>query len=87
MRLILTALAVLVTGCASAPAPDPQSTPTPKATVNLSGFPAEFKQGYADGCLSARPNTARTRNEERYKSDTNYAQGWRDGYDICRRRK
>ncbi len=89
--------AALIMGCAGLPAPPPaapdpqaappQPAPQPKPTVNLSGYPLEFRQGYTDGCASATPNTARTRNEGRFKSDANYAQGWRDGYDICSRKK
>jgi len=92
MKLILTVLvASLMTGCASQPAPDlqpaPATAPAPKPAVNLSGYPPEFKQGYSEGCASAKPNAVRTRNEERFKTDVNYAQGWRDGYDICGRQK
>lgn len=54
------------------------------ANVNLSGFPPAFKEGYADGCASARGPT--TRSESRFKSDQQYASGWRDGLDICKRR-
>lgn len=79
MRLILTIFALaLMAGCASQPAPAPQ----PK--VNLSGYPLEFGQGYADGCASV--NAARKRDEARFKSDANYATGWRDGYSICKSR-
>jgi hypothetical protein len=72
--LILIAAA----GCAMQPQP-------PAPAVNLSGYPPEFRQGYADGCASV--NAARKRDEARFKADTQYAQGWRDGYDICLRRK
>lgn len=81
MRLTLVALAaVLAAGCAGQPA----TTSQPK--INLSGYPPEFKQGYTDGCASAGLFAARRRDEGRFKTDTNYAQGWRDGYDICRKR-
>lgn len=53
--------------------------------VNLSGFPQAFKEGYVDGCGSLRGSTKR--NNVRFKADTQYAQGWRDGLDICRRRQ
>ena len=86
-RFVMVLATALAAGCASQPAPPTQPAPAPKPSVNLSGFPPEFRQGYGDGCVSAQPNTARARDEERYKSDANYAQGWRDGYDICRRRK
>ncbi len=79
MRLILTIFALaLMAGCASRPAPAPQ----PK--VNLSGYPPAFRAGYADGCASV--NAARKRDEARFKSDANYAMGWRDGYSICKPR-
>ena len=54
------------------------------ADVNLSGFPPQFKQGYADGCSSAKGR--RLRDEARYRDDSQYAAGWRDGFDICRRK-
>jgi hypothetical protein len=95
MRTLLTALAVVwVAGCStlqpatdSRPAPDSAPARVQKPTVNLAGYPPEFKQGYTDGCASAQPNAARTRNEQRFKADVQYAQGWRDGYDICQKRK
>ena len=77
--LIMVA-AVLVAGCAGRPAPTAAAP-----GVNLSGYPPEFRAGYADGCASV--DAARKRDEPRFKSDVNYAQGWRDGYDICRRRR
>jgi len=73
------ALILLVAGCGT---PSQQSVPA----VNLSGYPLEFRQGYADGCASAKPNAARMRDEARFKSDANYAQGWRDGNDMCGKR-
>ena len=51
------------------------------ANVNLNGYPPAFKDGYADGCASA--GAGRVRNDARFKSDSQYAQGWRDGFDIC----
>jgi len=73
-------LLLTIAGCAT------QST-APAPAVNLSGYPPEFRQGYADGCASTKTGAARKRDEARYKSDANYAQGWRDGYDICQRKK
>ena len=67
---------------------EPAGTCVPTAAapgVNLSGYPPAFRAGYADGCASV--DAARKRDEPRFKSDAEYAQGWRDGYDICRRRK
>jgi hypothetical protein len=79
MRSILTIFALaLMAGCANQPAPAPQSR------INLSGYPPAFRDGYADGCASA--DAARKRDEARFKSDSNYATGWRDGYSICKPR-
>ena len=79
MRLILAIYVLaLMAGCASQPAPAPQSK------VNLSGYPPAFRQGYADGCASV--NATRKRDEARFKSDANYATGWRDGHSICKPR-
>ena len=85
MRIsLIVIVAALVAGCAGHTAPTP--TPTPAAPgVNLSGYSQAFRVGYADGCGSV--DAARKRDEPRFKSDADYAQGWRDGYDICRRRK
>jgi hypothetical protein len=74
--------AALIAGCASRPSP----APTPdKPGVNLSGYSQAFRAGYADGCASV--DATRKRDEPRFKADADYAQGWRDGFDICRRRK
>ncbi|MEO7728397.1 MAG: hypothetical protein ABIS45_14175 [Burkholderiales bacterium] len=54
--------------------------------MNLTGYSPAFRTGYTDGCASVG-TAARTRDEPRFKSDSDYAQGWRDGNDICRRRK
>ena len=79
MRLILAIpVLALAAGCTSQPAPAPQPE------VNLSGYPSAFRDGYADGCASV--NAARKRDEARFKSDANYALGWRDGYSICKAR-
>ena len=70
--------AVVLSACA---APKP---PPPK--VNLAGFPPAFRDGYADGCQSAKPGAAKRQDDARFSHDSQYTQGWRDGYDICRKR-
>jgi hypothetical protein len=54
--------------------------------VNLNGFPPAFQDGYADGCQSAKTGAALKRDAARYANDRQYAMGWRDGFDICRKR-
>lgn len=61
---------------------------TPKyqsQNVNLSGFPPEYRTGYDDGCSSAKLPLIQKKDSERFKSDKLYAQGWKDGYDLCRK--
>lgn len=79
-RWSLGLLLLIAAGCAGPPAQPPQPA------VNLTGYPPDFRQGHSDGCGSARPNATRVRDEKRYKSEGNYAQGWDDGYDYCRRK-
>ena len=60
-----------------------QQATSAKPGINLAGFPPAFREGYADGCNSARLLVGVKRNEERFKTDSLYAQGWRDGNDVC----
>lgn len=76
--LLLAAFAVLCSGCAGKQAQPVQA--------NLAGFPPAYKQGYADGCASARALLGSTKDAKRFKSDRQYAQGWRDGADVCGKR-
>jgi hypothetical protein len=75
-RLLRAALGTtLLVGCAAGTPP-----------VNLGGFSPAFKQGYTDGCESAGALNQR-RDEARYKAESDYMQGWNDGYSICAKRK
>lgn len=78
-RVVLAGV-TLVAACAG-----PQPSTSPARQVNLSGYSAAFKQGYADGCDSAGP--ARSRDEQRYEKDADYMMGWNDGNSICSKRK
>jgi hypothetical protein len=82
MKQAALVAALVLAGCAT---PQQRAPASPGATANLSGYPAEFREGYKEGCASARG--PRTRNESRFKSDSQYASGWRDGFDICSRQR
>jgi hypothetical protein len=71
-------LLALLAGCGGGA---PERKPEP---VNLSGYSPSFKQGYAEGCESARARGQR-RDESRYKTEADYMMGWNDGYSVCRR--
>jgi len=93
MRAVHAFLAVLalVAGCATTgPATQPTAPPLPRTAepppppVNLSGFPLEYRQGYADGCASA--TGPQRRDAARYSGDGNYRTGWVDGSALCKKK-
>jgi hypothetical protein len=89
-------LAMLAGGCAVAPVsapvqPAPPSAPPlprtaepPPPSINLSGFPLPYRQGYADGCASA--TGAERKDASRFAGDPNYRTGWQDGIALCRKK-
>jgi hypothetical protein len=94
------ALAVLcciaIAGCVTTPtavapvepppvaAPMPRNAEPPPPTINLSGFPLPYRQGYADGCASAKG--AERKDAARFGADPNYRTGWQDGIALCRKK-
>ena len=91
------ALAIVVGGCAQVatkPTVEPPEKPTappiapnkepPPPAINLSGFPLEYRQGYADGCASA--SGAERKDAVRFAADGNYRTGWQDGVALCRKK-
>jgi hypothetical protein len=94
--VLAVAVLAILAGCATTsggPGPDaaaPSAPPTPRNVepppppVNLSGFPLEYRQGYADGCASA--TGPQRRDGARYGADANYRTGWIDGSSLCKRK-
>lgn len=87
MRVVLIVMILAVAaGCATEQSRYPARAPTAAAPgINLTGYTPAFRSGYADGCNSVNGPTRR--DDTRFKSEADYAQGWRDGNDICKRRK
>ncbi|HVY06888.1 MAG TPA: hypothetical protein VHB46_13010 [Burkholderiales bacterium] len=79
-RLALIVAVAVLGACGSPPAKK-------EANVNLAGYPPAFRAGYLDGCDSSKRSSGRTRDEDRFKHDPQYASGWRDGFDICTKQK
>jgi hypothetical protein len=90
------AFTTLLAGCVTTPvggppapstppaAPLPRNAEPPPPTVNLSGFPLPYRQGYADGCSSS--GGPERKDSARFASDPNYRTGWTDGLALCRKK-
>ena len=76
VKILLAGFIALLASCAE------HRAATRAPSVNLSGFSAEFKRGYADGCASK--SGPMQRDESLYRADGQYARGWRDGFSICK---
>jgi len=96
-RIIVVAVALAVAGCAVAPpalvAPSRPETPKEGAerrgkaarpTYNLTGYPPAVRDGYIDGCESAKRTQYARKDAARMSSDPQYSMGWNDGYSICK---
>ena len=80
----LLSMLFLIFGCNTLPSESEKETNKQTANLNLSGYPKAFQEGYADGCSSAKSLTQK-QNQTRFKTDSQYAQGWRDGHDLCKK--
>jgi hypothetical protein len=82
--LAIFAIAAAAAGCATEKDLRPGARNPAKVTdsLNLSGYPPEFRQGFTDGCTAARSNAAATRP----RVEGQYSVGWQDGFDYCKRR-
>jgi len=53
------------------------------------GRPPAYREGYVEGCRSGNAvatgsSSKLKRDEQRFQSDSSYANGWSDGYENCR---
>jgi outer membrane biogenesis lipoprotein LolB len=86
-------LLLLLPACAVvAPAPPKEETPieavqrreqAPKPQYNLTGYPPALRDGYIDGCETAKQSSYGRRNEKRMATEAQYKLGWNDGFSIC----
>ncbi len=92
-------LTVLAAGCgALPPAPVPaQKVETPREaterrakasrpTYNLTGYPPAVRDGYIDGCESAKKTAYARKDAKRMSDDPQYSMGWNDGFSICKKK-
>ncbi|HEX5130259.1 MAG TPA: hypothetical protein VFV90_10960 [Usitatibacter sp.] len=97
-RLPLAAVLLVLAGCAARPvAPPPVSTApeTPaqaqerrqqasRPTYNLAGYPPAVREGYIDGCESAKGTRYGRKDTARFSNDPQYQMGWNDGNSLCK---
>ena len=78
------ALALTVAGCATGEVrPGAKNPETVTQSINLSGYPPEFQEGFKAGCAAARSGG----DAERPAAGGQYAVGWNDGFDYCKTKK
>jgi hypothetical protein len=98
-RLLPGLCALAIAGCATTrppePAPDTPETPVQaqerrakasRPTYNLTGYPAAVKEGYIDGCESAKASEWARKDAKRFAADAQYSMGWNDGFSICKKK-
>ena len=97
---LATAVVFLLAGCAARPvAPPPVSTApeTPaqaqerrqqaaRPAYNLAGYPPAVREGYIDGCETAKKSAYGAKDPRRISTDTQYRLGWNDGFSLCGRK-
>lgn len=57
-----------------------------RPAYNLTGYPPAARDGYIDGCESAKRSPHGRKDGARMSNDPQYAMGWNDGFSICQKR-
>ena len=86
--LITIVVSIVIAGCASINTSKKVKTskpmpPSTRPTYNLAGYPPAFKDGYIDGCETAKESAYGSKDGQRFKEDNQYRNGWKDGYNLC----
>ena len=92
-RPTLFAFVLVAAGCAMGP----RQAPTEESPVqaqerrakaappayNLAGYPPAVREGYIDGCETAKKSDYGRKDDKRFAADPQYRMGWNDGLSIC----
>ena len=80
----LTLSMALLASCAFEPSQSVRQERAQRATqsINLQGFPPEYRQGFTDGCA-----TVGGASSPKPAGEPNYVQGWQDGFKHCTNRR
>ena len=57
-----------------------------RPTYNLAGYPPAVREGYIDGCESAKGSPYARKDAGRMSGDAQYSMGWNDGFAICKKK-
>ena len=57
-----------------------------RPTYNLTGYPPAVRDGYIDGCESAKGTPYARKDGARMANDPQYSMGWNDGFTICQKK-
>jgi hypothetical protein len=57
-----------------------------RPTYNLTGYPPAVRDGYIDGCETAKRTPFGRKDGARMQSDPQYSMGWNDGFQICQKK-
>lgn len=55
----------------------------PRPEYNLAGYPPAVREGYIDGCETAKKSEFGRKDDKRIAADPQYRMGWNDGLSIC----
>ena len=94
IRPCLLLVSLLAGGCATHPYVPPSAPENPvhaqerrekasRPTYNLTGYPPAVREGYVDGCESAKQSDYARKDAARFAGDAQYSMGWNDGFAIC----
>ena len=69
----------------TAPQAQERRTNAARPKYNLAGYPPAVREGYIDGCDSAKRTAYAHKDAKRFGEDEQYAMGWNDGFAICKK--
>jgi len=87
-RLAVPTVVLLAAGCAAIKPETPREAQekriqATRPTYNLAGYPPAVREGYIDGCETAKHSQYARKDAKRMSDDAQYAMGWNDGFGIC----
>src|SRR5512147_2744087 len=92
-RHLACLLVLLAAGCAVRPVAPPEKVEAPveaqqrrakapRPAYNLAGYPPAVRDGYIDGCESAKRSRLARKDPKRMAEEPQYAMGWNDGWSM-----